>query len=302
MKQKRDDFAGGGLIQKKGGMIMCTNRKDFLKMTIVASLFVLFVPVSSFALVDTAEVSFDPDTSYITVPAGAEKKFLVDIVVDENADSLVQCDMRVRCDKNILAVDSVFRGSIWEGTGATIMGYFQIESNDSDQVHIVYGLLGWDEYAEGPGIIATVRFRTRGTGESDLIFENLTLTGFSQAVISSKSVNGKVYVQEPTDVEDFAEEINVIPGHSLSQNYPNPFNPNTHIDFNLAGACQVKLEVYNILGNKVKTLVNGKLGAGHKSITWDGKDEQGKELASGIYFYRLKADEFTLTNRMLLLK
>jgi len=249
-------------------------------MTIVASLFVLFVPVSSFALVDTAEVSFDPDTSYITVPAGAEKKFLVDIVVDENADSLVQCDMRVRCE----------------------MGYFQIESNDSDQVHIVYGLLGWDEYAEGPGIIATVRFRTRGTGESDLIFENLTLTGFSQAVISSKSVNGKVYVQEPTDVEDFAEEINVIPGHSLSQNYPNPFNPNTHIDFNLAGACQVKLEVYNILGNKVKTLVNGKLGAGHKSITWDGKDEQGKELASGIYFYRLKADEFTLTNRMLLLK
>ena len=110
------------------------------------------------------------------------------------------------------------------------------------------------------------------------------------------------YVETGTDVENSTQEGNEISNYSLLQNYPNPFNPNTCIEFDLARTCQVRLEIYNILGNKVKTLVNDKLGAGHKSITRDGKDDQGKEVASGIYFYRLKAGEFTLTKRMLLLK
>jgi hypothetical protein len=284
---------------------MCKNLKDFLKIPILVSLFVFFVPFSSFAVVDSAEVSWDPDTSYITVNGGTQKKFSVDIVVDENADSLAQCEMYIRCDKNVLAVDSVSMGSIWEGTGALwIWKDVQIEPTDSNRVSISYTLGGAGAWAHGPGVLARVYFRTRGTGdrESDLVFDSLFLGADFPNVIPSKAIKGKVYVQEGTGVENGTDEMNVIPGYSLLQNYPNPFNPSTCIEFDLARTSQVKLEIYNILGSKVKTLVNDKLSVGHKSITWDGKDDQGKKVASGIYFYRLKTEEFSLTKRMLLLK
>jgi len=89
---------------------------------------------------------------------------------------------------------------------------------------------------------------------------------------------------------------------SLSQNYPNPFNPKTMIRFALPKDSWVKLEVYNILGQKVKTLVDEKLTAGVKEVDWDGKDGKGLEVASGIYFYKIKADYFTDVKKMVMLK
>jgi hypothetical protein len=88
----------------------------------------------------------------------------------------------------------------------------------------------------------------------------------------------------------------------LSQNYPNPFNPITHIRFNLAQNEKVKLEVFNVLGQKVKTLVNNKLNIGQYEIKWDGKNESGNLLGSGIYFYRLKAGDYIKTRKMIFLK
>jgi hypothetical protein len=90
--------------------------------------------------------------------------------------------------------------------------------------------------------------------------------------------------------------------YSLSQNYPNPFNPTTIIDFALPKTMNVKLEIFNILGRKVTTLIDGQLEAGYHSVTWNGVDEHGYLVATGIYFYRIKAGDFTDTKRMLLLK
>lgn len=89
---------------------------------------------------------------------------------------------------------------------------------------------------------------------------------------------------------------------SLAQNYPNPFNPKTMIRFALPKDSWVKLDVYNILGQKVKTLVDEKLAAGVKEVEWDGKDSKGLEVASGIYFYRIKADNFSDVKKMVMLK
>jgi len=89
---------------------------------------------------------------------------------------------------------------------------------------------------------------------------------------------------------------------SLAQNYPNPFNPKTMIRFALPKDSWVKLEVYNILGQKVKTLVDEKLTAGVKQVEWDGKDGKGLEVASGIYFYKIKADNFSDVKKMVMLK
>ncbi len=98
------------------------------------------------------------------------------------------------------------------------------------------------------------------------------------------------------------EEIEVPASFSLSQNHPNPFNSETVIRYSLPGESQVKIAVYNILGQKVRTLLDGKESAGHKRVTWDGKNEKGKTISSGIYFYRMETEEFVRTKKMLYLK
>lgn len=89
---------------------------------------------------------------------------------------------------------------------------------------------------------------------------------------------------------------------SLEQNFPNPFNPTTSIEFNLPKASNVTLSVYNILGQKVVDLVNSSLSAGNKQIEWDGRDKNGRTVESGVYFYKLTADEYTMTRKMMMLK
>ncbi|MDP4268230.1 MAG: T9SS type A sorting domain-containing protein [Bacteroidota bacterium] len=89
---------------------------------------------------------------------------------------------------------------------------------------------------------------------------------------------------------------------SLSNAYPNPFNPTTNIQFNIAKSENVKLVVFNILGQQVKTLMNGELKAGSYTATWNGKDEFGNSVASGIYFYRLESQSFNATKKMILMK
>jgi len=85
--------------------------------------------------------------------------------------------------------------------------------------------------------------------------------------------------------------------YALSQNYPNPFNPTTGISFTLPQASDVKLEIYNIMGQRVAALVDGHLEAGEHVVQWNASD-----VASGVYFYRLHAGEFTETRKMMLLK
>jgi PKD repeat protein len=84
---------------------------------------------------------------------------------------------------------------------------------------------------------------------------------------------------------------------SLGQNYPNPFNPTTHIEFSLPTPSDVTLEIYNVLGQKVTTLINGQMEAGYHTITWNASNQ-----ASGIYLYQLRAGKATATKKMLLMK
>jgi flagellar hook assembly protein FlgD len=89
---------------------------------------------------------------------------------------------------------------------------------------------------------------------------------------------------------------------ALLQNYPNPFNPVTKINFRVPEATQVKLEIYNVRGQRVRTLVDHHLEAGHHFVHWDSRDMNGQSVAAGIYLYRLMAGERTATRKMLLLK
>jgi len=88
----------------------------------------------------------------------------------------------------------------------------------------------------------------------------------------------------------------------LSANYPNPFNPRTTIAFGLPAPARVRLSVYNILGQEVVSLVDGPLPAGNHEVDWDGRNDQGQPVSSGIYLYRLESDQFRQTRKMMLIK
>jgi len=88
----------------------------------------------------------------------------------------------------------------------------------------------------------------------------------------------------------------------LSESYPNPFNPITTITFTLPERAYVTLEIYNLLGQRVRTLVDGVREAGSHSALWDGRDDSGRVLPSGVYLYWLRAGGLVQARKMLLLR
>jgi hypothetical protein len=131
-----------------------------------------------------------------------------------------------------------------------------------------------------------------------------SITGYQEGA-SYKVYSGfwNPWVVEMSPVEweefDFSQRPTVF---ALRQNYPNPFNPTTVIQYALPKSSFVKIEVYNILGQKVRTLMEEEQEPGYKMVDWDGKDDSGAEVSSGVYFYRIEAGSFVECKKMTLLK
>ena len=89
---------------------------------------------------------------------------------------------------------------------------------------------------------------------------------------------------------------------TLGQNYPNPFNPSTVISYQLSVSSNVKLMIYNVLGQKIKTLVESFQNAGEHSLVWDATDERNNPVSSGIYFYCLQTNEMNFQKKMILVR
>ena len=112
------------------------------------------------------------------------------------------------------------------------------------------------------------------------------------------SVDGAARVNGPVLVEG----RDIPTAFGLAQNVPNPFNPVTEIRFAIAAGCHVRLEIYDVLGKRVRTLIDGREKAGYRSALWDGRNDEGVDVSSGVYFYRLEAGGFTDTKKMILLR
>ena len=99
------------------------------------------------------------------------------------------------------------------------------------------------------------------------------------------------------------DQIDVVRAFELRQNHPNPFNPVTTISFAIPKPGVVRVNIYDIAGRLVRRLLTKEYAApGRDSVVWNGLDQNGKAVSSGVYFYRLEADEFSATRKMLLLK
>ena len=102
---------------------------------------------------------------------------------------------------------------------------------------------------------------------------------------------------------DIKEDVfSMPPDFTLKQNYPNPFNPSTNIKFLLPYAVEVSLTIYNITGEKIKTLISSEMRNGSNEVVWNGNNENGQAAASGIYFYVLNYEKNRLSKKMLLLR
>jgi hypothetical protein len=99
------------------------------------------------------------------------------------------------------------------------------------------------------------------------------------------------------------DENTIIPDEFfVSQNYPNPFNPTTTFSYGLPSNSNVRIEIFNVLGQSVRVLLDDYQSAGYQSITWDGLDNSGSQVTSGVYFYKINAGEFNQTKKMLMIK
>ena len=100
-----------------------------------------------------------------------------------------------------------------------------------------------------------------------------------------------------------SDNISISPEkHILYQNYPNPFNPNTTLSYTLSQAGFVNITIYDMAGNTIKTITNGSQNAGLKKVDWNATNDNNEPVSAGLYIYKMQANEFTKTMKMLLLK
>ena len=140
------------------------------------------------------------------------------------------------------------------------------------------------------------------TSFDDVLGIELYIDNYGQGNRDIYVDNIRLIIEEVVTSVEESDETTVSVGCALYQNYPNPFNAQTTIAFDLPSPAKVKLCVYNIAGQKVRTLVSRVKEAGRHFVTWDGKDEAGREVASGICLYRLEAGSFTETRKALVLR
>ncbi|MCX6833851.1 MAG: T9SS type A sorting domain-containing protein [candidate division Zixibacteria bacterium] len=121
--------------------------------------------------------------------------------------------------------------------------------------------------------------------------------------IEAATFDGRAVTEIISDVTGVGDEPGNLPlEFALHANYPNPFNPTTTIRYDLPEQADVRIAVYNVVGQVVRTLVNRPVSAGQYETVWDGRDDSGRQVSSGVYLYRMTAGDFTQSRKMLLLK
>jgi len=209
-------------------------------------------------------------------------------------------DLTVQADRNGLPVD-------------TLAGPYRVYDTGSTQVGtIIKNLPGLDPFEISGGDFWVVINWLEDTpyspyicGDSDAPIDNrsmyyLSSTGWTIYTGADFMVTAFVSDQ-PVGVE--GQGTGELPlTFDLKQNYPNPFNPSTVIAYQVPQNEMVTLEIYNTLGQKVRTLVNETQEAGQYEITWDGKNGSGNQLSSGIYLYRITAGNYVKVMKMVLLR
>jgi len=196
-----------------------------------------------------------------------------------------------------------FQQEFWYD-GATVVIDSVVRHSDNSEVDLYWraddgrltlGLIdiyGKHNIMKGKSQLATIYYHTSG-GDPD-----------GQNGLTHMSTKAAERGARPLqmNVNTGKSEPNLPTTFALHQNYPNPFNSHTVIRYDLPATSRVEIVIYDILGQRVRLLATGEQPAGFHQVTWDGTDAHGKAVASGVYFYRIKAEGFTESKKMVLLK
>ena len=203
-----------------------------------------------------------------------------------------------QADASIPWVPNKFKG-VTLGAGGSITFSVDAPYDATYMLRVFFaasGTVGGQLAVDGTPIAASIAFADTG----DTFSDQFTLSQGTHSITLSSAAGGvtldylQVIAFEPTAIY----RPNQLPeGYALAQNYPNPFNPTTTINFSLGKPSNVKLTVYNLLGQKVATVIDRPMSAGRHTVVFDAK-----QYGSGIYFYQLEAGEFKSYKRMMLIK
>jgi len=225
-----------------------------------------------------------PATNYPQVG----EAFKVRVLLRNNPDVVKGIHFVVPYDPSQLQFIRVDKSKLLQGTPLPVF----FDGRDIDKnVDVSLALLGGEATIGGSGEIATITFRLLQAGNPSLAFSLVDLRD---------NQNHKLLAGE--DVAQLQSGSVIPQTYGLSQNYPNAFNPETQIAYQLPMGRQVSLKIYNIKGELVRTLVDEYKEAGYHTVRWDGRNNDGNEVASGVYFYRLVTNDFTSTKKMIMLK
>ena len=251
--------------------------------------------------------------------AGVQHKFAVSKAVAQ--DNTVVVPLVVTNEAHLTAIDIPLKFS--EGVTLlevdfenTRVSYFDLKAANinNEERTVVIGLLPQlsstykPELEAGTGPVANLVFEVNDPTVTEVKIEAVELKNpdhFLIFVYHDWDQNGIPHIRmESPEFEPVTVALSglysgpeVPDVFALNQNYPNPFNPSTEISFDLPTASHVELTVFNILGQKVETLVDSEREAGSYTVTWDASP-----YSSGVYFYRISAKDFTETKKMLMLK
>lgn len=173
--------------------------------------------------------------------------------------------------------------SIWSiPPGLTVSPFFRFSTaiGYSQSDTLVPGLGYWVKASQGGRLILNVSGTTNREAKVHIV------------------ENG----EQPPPPPGFEQGLALPTFFALQQNYPNPFNPTTTIHYQLPIDTRVTLKVFNVLGQEVRTLVDDTQTAGYRSVVWDTRNDQGNQIASGVYFYRLQTREYTKTLKLMVLR
>lgn len=168
-------------------------------------------------------------------------------------------------------------------------------------------VFGSDAYAQ------VLRMGSVGASSGIAAGEKFGMRSLSGQAAAGIPVNGKYRhgvgfwfadpeIRIPNSTEDEEPPDGIPARFELHSNYPNPFNPSTTIEFDVAAATHVRLEIFNILGQRVSLLVNELKASGRHKVVWNARDDGGSAVSSGVYLYRISADRFVKTRTMTLVK
>lgn len=190
---------------------------------------------------------------------------------------------------------------------------FQAANIDNANRRVVIGLISMisrqvPDLPTGSGPILNLYFKL-DPGVSSVTLTPIELSNPSHSLsmyyndYSTGAPVVKVIRPEINLAEVSASGTGALPtSYGMSQNTPNPFNPTTNINYALPEAGQVRISVFNILGQNIKDLVDDYMEPGVHQVVWDGKDASGSSVASGVYFYKISAKDYSETKKMVLLK